>query len=316
MSSPDSNQSIVPEWASFFTPLQYETFILELNRYFAGKGLTPTLEGSLVLVNGGAFGSQQLGLTNVAQVCKQGEIDNYGELISAHFDSMERGESFRKEFEEKLGNFDAIKSYIAVRLYPQHYMERLPKDSFMGRELPGSMYAMLVFDQPDTITNIKPSQASGWMKTDGELFQLAVENTRANNPISVSPFSFEDFSVFFAEADHFFVPNILFDLDARAGLTGLHGALIGLPHRHAALIYPIHDLNVIQAINGLIPTIHGMYREGPGSLSPCLFWYHNGDLIELPYTISDDSLTFSPPVAFVEMLNQLAENPASPDACP
>jgi hypothetical protein len=306
-SSFNSNSEEVPQWADFFTKEEYTAFLKELDIYFQSKGLQPTLDGSSVKVEGGAFGAQQLGLTNVAQVCKQDEPEHYQEVISAHFEAMERGEVFRQEFEKIADNYEKVKSYIGVRLYPQHYMDNLPKDIFIGKAFADDMYAMLIFDMPDTITNIKPDQAEKWDTTFEDLFETGVRNTRTNNPLEISSYDFGEFKIWFAQADHFFVPNIMFELENRPDLVGEYGALVGVPHRHAALIYPINGMELIQAINGLIPTIHGMHREGPGSLSPSLLWYHQGKFINLPYEIDEQSMKFTPPASFVELLNALAE---------
>lgn len=300
------NNEEVPQWAGFFSKEEYNAFLNELANYFQRKGLSPVLDGSAVRIEGGGFGAQQLGLTNVAQVCRQGAPADYKEAITSHFEAMERGEVFRKEFDKMAGTYEKVKPYLGVRLYPRHYMDNLPKGMFIGKPFAGDMYAMLIFDMPDTITNIKPEQAEQWSKTFEDLFEAAVRNTKANNPVEISSFDFGEFKIWFAEADHFFVPNILFELDNRPDLIGEYGALVAVPHRHAALIYPINSIEIIQAVNGLIPTIHGMYREGPGSLSSSLLWYHRGKFIDLPYELDEQNLKFTPPAAFVELLNDLA----------
>ena len=61
-------------------------------------------------------------------------------------------------------------------------------------------------------------------------------------------------------------PNVSFSTlnDENKHLVGTHGALVGLPHRHIALIYPIENISVMGAINTLIPVIYGMFGERPG----------------------------------------------------
>ncbi len=307
LSLSNHNNEDVPQWAGFFTREEYNAFLNELAGYFQDKGFSPVLDGSVIKIEGEEFGAQKLGLTNVAQVCKQREPAYYKEAIASHFGAMERGELFRKEFEKNAGTYEKVKSYIGVRLYPQHYIDNLPKGIFIGKPFAGDMYAMLIFDMPDTITNIKPEQAEQWSKTFDDLFEVAVRNTKANNPVEISSFDFGELQIWFAEADHFFVPNILFELDDRPDLVGEYGALVGVPHRHAALIYPINNIEIIKAVNNLIPAIHGMHREGPGSLSPSLMWYHRGKFIELPYELDEKSLKFTPPPSFVELLNDLAD---------
>lgn len=167
-------------------------------------------------------------------MCKQGEQTYYGKVISEHFESMERGQAFREGLEKIENDYEKIKQYIAVRLYPTHYMDNLPKDICLGKQFTEDIYAMLVFDMPDTISNIKPDQAEKWGKTFEDLFEVGVKNTKHNNPLEISTFSFDDFDIWFAQGEHFFVPNIVFELPHRPDLLGEHGALVGLPHRHDA----------------------------------------------------------------------------------
>jgi hypothetical protein len=49
-----------------------------------------------------------------------------------------------------------------------------------------------------------------------------------------------------------------------------------------------------------------MEREGPGSISSRLYWYQAGEYVDLPYRAEGDTLHFSPPESFVEMMNLLS----------
>ena len=50
-----------------------------------------------------------------------------------------------------------------------------------------------------------------------------------------------------------------------------------------------------------------MHHDGPGSLSPYLYWYHDGEFTVLPYESEDDALTFVPPDEFVDVMDELTE---------
>ena len=102
-----------------------------------------------------------------------------------------------------------------------------------------------------------------------------------------------------------FTTNILFDLNIKKEFIGPYGSLIGIPHRHVVIIYPIKTLEVVEAINRLIPIIFGMEREGPGSISNLLYWFKDNEYTTLPYKISEDKMDFYPPQTFVDVLNQL-----------
>jgi len=103
----------------------------------------------------------------------------------------------------------------------------------------------------------------------------------------------------------FFGPNIVFDLKNRKELLNDMGVLIAMPHRHAVIIYPIKTLEVVDAINSLIPIVDGMNQEGPGSLTNQLYYYKNEIFLNLPYKLSDGKVEFTPPDEFIEVLNNL-----------
>jgi hypothetical protein len=48
-----------------------------------------------------------------------------------------------------------------------------------------------------------------------------------------------------------------------------------------------------------------MFREGPGSVSNCLFWYRNGMFQSLPYEIGENKITLKPTVEFIQMVEKL-----------
>lgn len=300
-----TNEIIVPEWASFFDSKEYVLFIEEVENYFKNLNIQYELSDGQVIAGENKFGFNHLGLLNLAQVCKQEELKYYKEIISRHFNTLIKANQFDKEFEKIANNFEEVKKYVGVRLYDNEYLAAIGKENTIGKDFAGDIYETLIFDFPDSIINIKPEQATAWNKTVEELFEVGIENIKHNYPLTVTKEDFGEFSVWFVDTEHFFAPNIVFDLENRKELIGSKGSLIGLPHRHVAIIYPIENLEVVKAINGLIPTIYGMNQEGPGSLSNNLFWYKDKVFTELPYKVEDNKLQFFPPDNFLELLNEL-----------
>lgn len=296
----------VPEWASFFNEKEYQEFIKAVDNYFVKKKLSYEQQGSMLVVGENNFGFSQMGLVNVAQVCKQDKTAVYEKIVSRHFETMIRANEFESEFEKIVTDYDKVKKYIGVRIYPADYATNIGEDFTLGKSFAGDTYAMLVFDLPDSIANIKPEQADKWGKTVEELIETGIENIKQNYPFEISKQKFNDFDIWFVQGDHFFTPNIVFDLENHPKMIGSKGALIGMPHRHAVIIYPIESIDIIKAINGLIPTIYGMNQEGPGSVSNKLLWYKDGQFVNLPYNIQEQKLQFIPPAEFVELLNTLA----------
>src|ERR1700749_3650384 len=175
----------VPEWASFFNGEQYAAFIEAVEEYFYSKNVTYTLDDGLIEAGPNDFGFGKQGLTNVAQVCNLDKIKNYKAIVSEHFEAQVRGFEFDKEFDEIIGDYDKIKDYLAVRLYPNDYADAVGRDVTIGRDFDSSIYQMLVFNLPDTIKSIRPDQAEQWGKTVDELFEVGIANVKEKYPLQL-----------------------------------------------------------------------------------------------------------------------------------
>ncbi|MCM2410929.1 immunity 49 family protein [Streptomyces sp. RKAG290] len=70
------------------------------------------------------------------------------------------------------------------------------------------------------------------------------------------------------------------------------GALVVVPTRHLLAYHPITDGSVADAVNALAAYAFGAHQDGPGSLSPRVYWWHRGGLTSLT-VIDEDTRTFS-----------------------
>lgn len=296
----------VPEWASFFSPKQYGLFLSEVEKYFKNKGATATVDDGVVEVEGDAFGGSRLGLVNVAQMCRANDEAHYGAIIADHFEMMVQAQAFESEFSSRQGDFEYAKQYVGVRIYNDNYVGTVGDENVIARKVADDLTALLIFDFPTTVRNLKPDEAAQWDKSHDELFEIGLENIRNNYQSEISREDLGEVGIWLVNADHFFCTNIVLEMARHPQLQGSSGALVIVPHRHAVISFPIDGLEVIQAVNTLIPVVAGMFAEGPGSISDKLYWYHEGNFTTLPYDISDGKLQFMPPQPFVEMLNSMA----------
>jgi hypothetical protein len=297
----------VPEWANFFDKKEYNCFIDIVEEYFKQKNFTISINDGVVIVENDDFGLNNLGLVNLAQICKQEKRNVWKEIITDHFNRMIEANKFETDFNKKINDFDQIKQYIGVRLYHKDYIETVGKENTIYKELADEIVELLVFDLPHTVTSIKPENISAWNKQLDDLFDLGFKNIKSNYPLEISQQDMKEYKIWFVQSDNVFASNILLDKDELIKYIGQHGALIGVPHRHAVIIYPIENLEVVKAINSLITIIKGMNNEGPGSISNKLYWYNDDKMTDLPYKIEDNKLQFFPPDNFVQTLNGLKE---------
>ncbi|MFC9292979.1 immunity 49 family protein [Streptomyces sp. NPDC057011] len=84
------------------------------------------------------------------------------------------------------------------------------------------------------------------------------------------------------------------------------GALVVVPTRHLLAYHPIADGSVVDALNDLASYALGAYEDGPGPLSPRVYWWHRGGLTSLT-AIDQDTRTFSlqPPPELLALMKGL-----------
>lgn len=297
-----------PAWANFLSPPQYRRFLELVCAHFEKEQRTYTLGDGVVHLEQPLGGAHQLGLLNLAQNCALNDEKEWPDIIESHFRIMAKSHQEHQVLHDRLGAFDKIADLLSVRLWPDSYLRELGKDKILHRrDVPGTITA-LVFDLPSSVRNVTPQESQAWGKTIEELFELGLANLRENCIPDVTEQNLgEGVTITLFSDESFFVASHALLLEEHGECLGTFGALVGIPHRHVLLVYPVNDLQVLPAIHRLIPIIHGMEREGPGSLSRGLFWYREGQFTDLPYELEKRVLRFSPPEEFVEMMNLLAE---------
>jgi hypothetical protein len=295
----------VPEWAALFESHEYLAFVGALKAYFNKKNLQYTLTDGVVEMESNPFGFGTMGLGNLVQSCKQHEPQQYEALVAQHFDSLQAAHTFNEDFQQKVHDFESVKAYIGMRLYASSYVQNIEKPIQTGYTFAEDIIALLIFDMPHSVINVQTKDMQKWGKTRDELFAIAKVNIQANYPVKMVKHDIGETHIWAAHADHFFTANLAFHLDEHPELVGSKGALVALPHRHTAIFHPIEDLKMLQALNTMLPMVYGMHAEGPGSLSPHLYWYNNGVFTDLPYTIEGQNLEFSPPAEFVAILEEM-----------
>lgn len=76
--------------------------------------------------------------------------------------------------------------------------------------------------------------------------------------------------------------GVIDDVIAEYADLGEDGAIVSLPLRHSVLVHPIDDATVRGAMGGLIPIARQLFAQGPGSVSPHLYWWRGGELEWIP----------------------------------
>ncbi|PKL93046.1 MAG: hypothetical protein CVV21_01490 [Candidatus Goldiibacteriota bacterium HGW-Goldbacteria-1] len=289
----------------YLTSVEYKKFSKQLMVYFEEKGDAYRVSFKEGCVYGP--GSMVYGLENVAQIYHQADENEKDIIIAGHFDKIFTSEKEEKIIKKNISDYEKIKSYLAVRIVPNDYLERIGKENAIFREDLTGTYTMLVFDLPSKSMSIKPESAKKWKKDTSELIKSGIENTIIKYPAEVSKrIILNDLVMWYLLGGEIFTTTNIFKLDRYKGCVGKHGALVIVPNRHAIITYPINNKGVLKAVNVLIPMAKKMYDEGPGSISSELYWYYNKKFVSLPF--DTEKSAFYPPAEFTAMLNKITEN--------
>ncbi|MGW2724128.1 hypothetical protein [Streptomyces sp. NPDC001492] len=84
------------------------------------------------------------------------------------------------------------------------------------------------------------------------------------------------------------------------------GVLLVVPNRHNLVFYPLADRHVGEAVNALAQFGQGAYEDGPGRLSPRVFWWRDGTLTSI--TLFDQesrTMRISPPDELMAIMRRL-----------
>ena len=182
----------------------------------------------------------------------------------------------------------------------------LPVDKLLlRRDLPGTI-SYLVFDLPHSVESVPSELPEKWGKNVDELFALGLANVKRSASPSIENVDINEGASFTAySGESFFTASFALLLDQLEGATGPHGTLVAIPHRHMLLFHRIDNADALFAVQHLGVLAVNLDEQGPGSISPNLFWYRDGKFVNLPFQIEGDTFNFRPPDEFMKMLNQL-----------
>ncbi len=313
-----------PDWASMFAAEEWAWFITTLAADLDRRGITHhfDIDAGCVHVELSGPVPNVLGLQNLAQVCRGRPREAWAEATRHHFDVAFDVKDGRAA-EELAKDWSLAREKIKLRLYRE---ENLPAVQLVTWHVAEGLVAVLTFDLPDTVISVRASDRETWAVDDEELYDTALDNVRNEGLLdgnkvvvgdATSVVVLEGGRTFFAASHALFLEDYLMNesLVGTGGYQGEYGAVIAIPQRHVVIYYPIDDLRVLGAIQSMLVTAANMFAEGPGSISPDLYWLPPDDhdtedlLVRLPCERTDDALRFMPPPAFVALLASLGPAP-------
>jgi hypothetical protein len=292
-----------PDWAAPMPKDETTAFLETVGRELQQRGLRHELgEGTVRVERGGEW--SDFGLSNLAQFCHHVGRASWQEAIASHFDNLFAAEQAEAQLAELARDFEGIRSLLKVRLYADAGGGGIDPTPPASWELAPGLTAAFVYDLPTTVRSVGATDVEAWGKSRDELLSVALENVRAD-PVESKPIAQGPSAPIACFADHFFAASHALLLGERLPSVAKGAAVFAVPHRHALLYAPMADMSIVESINRLIPTTVAMFQDGPGSISPSLYWWRDGDVALLPSHFDGGTAHFAPPDDFVQALETL-----------
>ena len=299
-----------PEWAQFLGTEGYEWFIRQVEQYFAGRQqLVTVTDDGVIFLPGPDDQQHSFGLLNLAQTCARLEASEWPEVIARHFDTAQQSWSELDRMKTAAQDFDQVCDQLRVRLFPADVAQA--SAPLLYRPALPDTIEVLVYDLPSSIQSVRPADARQWGLAEEELFRIGRRNVQQTSQVQVIEQSLDRGAVVLVLlGDEFYTASRALMLDPYLPADAQHGALVGVPTRALVFLHIIRDITVIEAINSLLLGTLRAYQDGPGSLSPYLYWYRNGEYVTLPARPVGDQLEFTPPAEFMELITLLTADRA------
>ncbi|HSV75258.1 MAG TPA: hypothetical protein VLH79_16000 [Chthonomonadales bacterium] len=293
-----------PEWSVFFSAAEWRRFIEVVCAALESTGRAYRIDapsGVVYLESGDA--ESALGLTNLAQMCHAvGDPGEWPEIVARHFQALSQAvDPFEAGGQEALeADFDRARPVLKVRLYPVDYTEA----DLVAFPVADGIIAALTYDLPQTVVTVRPEALERWGTGPEALFEQALDNVWSEGRVMEQPFEpAPSIQATALVGESFFTATHALMLDRYLIPPPDMGAIVAIPTRHTVLYAGIRDASVVASISVLSLAARGLHADGPGSVSPGLYWWRpDGSLLHLPIEIRDDALHFRPPGEFVEQV--------------
>ena len=305
----EEDDSQLPTWARQLGRQGYRSFITLIETYFANRNMPVAIDSMEGLVKpelGVLPYSSTFGLQNIAQICQQAGRDEWRDLINAHFGSIFDAKDDDNALHVHMDDFARLREQLRARLYPVDIVSHATE--LIERPGPEGTLEVLALDLPTTVRTVSKSEADLWGLDAAQLFNVGRDNLRRGGLLKGNVVQLEQgTTVTVYMGDPFYAASHALIIDDYVTADMTHGMLVGLPKRDVMLLHPIRNVGAMEAAGALLQIVVGMYRDGPGSISPNLYWYREGEFVVLPYELQDDFLQFLPPDEFSDLIDELGE---------
>ncbi len=245
---------------------------------------------------------QDIGLVNLAQLCRQSPGDDWVDVIGHHVKTI-----------AKLGgaeplhprDFAEARPMLRLRLQPPDLVAAGEWDNLVWREdFPGTR-TTLVIDGAKSTSSVQPSELEAWGISAEAAFAAALANARGSMPPERSEVDLEATLIHVLEDPRgdIYTANEIFLLDRWPEFAGSAGTLVAIPRRDVVMALPLEPGIDLAVVNRFALLAARICASGPYSIAPHLYWFDAGKMRCVGVRLEQNELHLGVPKEFGELLS-------------
>jgi hypothetical protein len=229
-----------------------------------GYGCRPA-PGDVMLLDGPQ--RLHIGMRNLRQLARQVPRDDWPALVADHVGTIITA------IEEPLdlSDFALVRGLLRSRVYPVEART----GRLISRPFAPGLIEAIVADTPTTVRTVVTDDAYTWPVNTEELFAVGRDGVRADGPLECDVI--DDTGIRVLEGSTFYAATHLVWLESYLD-PGPYGALAVAPTRSTIAACSIRKDTALISAERLRAFTRDTHEDGPGSLSPELFWWRRGEL--------------------------------------
>ncbi len=250
------------------------------------------LDGEVVRLSGRIDGT--VALSDVRAACALEPVPRWPAVVQ----EVLQGLAVSLEVRVDLSDAAAVRPLLRARVYTEG---AVLADDVVRRPLADGLVEVLVALVGGAVRMLPPAVVQAWDAPEDELFVVARDQVLADGPLTRREVDLGGVRVVALESPSAFAATHVSWLGSYVDAPPA-GLLVALPTRHLVLCAPLVDREqVLGAAQGLLVNAEVLWREGPGGLSPDLWWWRAGALVPVPGSPTG----ISPTAEFVEVWQAL-----------
>lgn len=254
------------EWLEFHCELYDVVDELDLAVSAIGPGVIRLHDG------------RSLALLQLAQHCHVRPRNDWHDLIAAHLRTV------TTHLQDVVAPFSAFD--LRVHLVPDTPDDRETLRALGARPYAEGVVQVLAVDVSEAVRCVPDREIIelGWDLDEAWASALA-QTELLEVPDEVHIIDIGGVDIIHVFGERAFTASQVGVVDRLIGETahiGSAGAIVSMPLRHSLLVHPMDGADVRTAIAGMIPITRQLFKQGPGSVSPHLYWWRNGKLQWIP----------------------------------